>query len=184
VRLVHLPTGLAVKCTEHRTQQQNRVTALERLRAKLLVVLEEQQAAALADIRGEVVKAEWGQQIRNYVFHPYKLVKDTRTGVVGGSWAQGVSLLSHLQHRAAVGVSRGRQAGARRPLRRACASNSRRARDQQHLSSHGRRAGRVHHRVPAAPGEEAAGGAPVRRHMTMQLSAASDAVKLACVCPV
>lgn len=80
VRLVHLPTGLAVKCTEHRTQQQNRATALQRLTAKLLVVLEEQQAAALADIRGDVVKAEWGQQIRNYVFHPYKLVKDTRTG--------------------------------------------------------------------------------------------------------
>jgi len=83
VRLVHIPTGLAVKCTEHRMQQQNRATAMERLTAKLLVVLEEQQAAALADIRGDVVKAEWGQQIRNYVFHPYKLVKDTRTG---GLW--------------------------------------------------------------------------------------------------
>lgn len=83
VRLVHVPTGLAVKCTEHRTQQQNRATALDRLRAKLLVVLEEQQAAALADIRGDVVKAEWGQQIRNYVLHPYKLVKDTRTGAGG-----------------------------------------------------------------------------------------------------
>lgn len=80
VRLVHIPTGLAVKCTEHRTQQQNRTTAMERLTAKLLVVLEEQQAAALADIRGDIVKAEWGQQIRNYVFHPYKMVKDTRTG--------------------------------------------------------------------------------------------------------
>jgi peptide chain release factor 2 len=53
---------------------------MDRLRAKLLVVLEEQQAAAVADIRGDVVKAEWGQQIRNYVFHPYKLVKDARTG--------------------------------------------------------------------------------------------------------
>jgi peptide chain release factor 2 len=53
---------------------------MKRLTAKLLVVLEEQQAVQLADIRGEVVKAEWGQQIRNYVFHPYKLVKDTRTG--------------------------------------------------------------------------------------------------------
>lgn len=83
VRLVHIPTGLAVKCTEHRTQQQNRSTAMERLTAKLLVVLEEQQAAALADIRGDIVKAEWGQQIRNYVFHPYKLVKDTRTGATG-----------------------------------------------------------------------------------------------------
>lgn len=79
---MHIPTGLAVKCTEHRTQQQNRATAMERLTAKLLVVLEEQEAAALADIRGDLVKAEWGQQIRNYVFHPYKMVKDTRTGVL------------------------------------------------------------------------------------------------------
>lgn len=53
---------------------------MERLKAKLLVVLEEQQAAAIASIRGDVVKAEWGQQIRNYVFCPYTLVKDTRTG--------------------------------------------------------------------------------------------------------
>jgi hypothetical protein len=53
---------------------------MDRLRSKLLVVLEEQQAAALADIRGDALKAEWGQQIRNYVFHPYKLVKDPRTG--------------------------------------------------------------------------------------------------------
>jgi peptide chain release factor 2 len=80
VRLLHIPTGLAVKCTEQRTQEANRKIALERLTAKLLVVLEEQQAAQLADIRGDIVKAEWGQQIRNYVFHPYKLVKDTRTG--------------------------------------------------------------------------------------------------------
>lgn len=78
--MVHIPTGLAVKCTDERTQQANRAIALQRLTAKLLVVLEEQQAARLADIRGDVVKAEWGQQIRNYVFHPYKLVKDTRTG--------------------------------------------------------------------------------------------------------
>lgn len=56
VRLTHRPTGLSVKCTDHRTQQQNRATALERLTAKLLVVLEEQQAAQLADIRGDAVK--------------------------------------------------------------------------------------------------------------------------------
>ena len=55
--------------------------ALEMLKAKLLVVQQEQQAKEIAEIRGDVVKAEWGQQIRNYVFHPYKLVKDVRTGV-------------------------------------------------------------------------------------------------------
>lgn len=53
--------------------------ALDILKAKLLVVQEEQQAKTLANIRGDQVKAEWGQQIRNYVEHPYKLVKDVRT---------------------------------------------------------------------------------------------------------
>ncbi|GAX73344.1 hypothetical protein CEUSTIGMA_g797.t1 [Chlamydomonas eustigma] len=80
VRIVHVPTGLAVKCTQERSQLQNRAIAMDQLRAKLLVVLEEQQAMQVAEIRGDVVKAEWGQQIRNYVLHPYKLVKDTRTG--------------------------------------------------------------------------------------------------------
>jgi peptide chain release factor 2 len=56
------------------------VIALEQLKAKLVVVQQEQQAREIAEIRGDVVKAEWGQQIRNYVFHPYKLVKDVRTG--------------------------------------------------------------------------------------------------------
>lgn len=54
---------------------------MEILKAKLLVIAEEQRAADIASIRGDMVKAEWGQQIRNYVLHPYKLVKDVRTGV-------------------------------------------------------------------------------------------------------
>ena len=54
--------------------------ALELLKAKLVVIQQEQQAKEIAEIRGNAVKAEWGQQIRNYVFHPYKLVKDVRTG--------------------------------------------------------------------------------------------------------
>ena len=80
VRIVHRPTGVAVKCTQERSQAMNRKKGLGILKAKLLVIAREQQAAAIAEIRGDVVKAEWGQQIRNYVFHPYKLVKDTRTG--------------------------------------------------------------------------------------------------------
>ena len=83
---MHLPTGLAVKCTEHRTQQQNRATAMERLVAKLLVVLEEQQAAALADIRGDIVKAEWGQQIRNYGTHT--MPRWVQNGYCRGSCSQ------------------------------------------------------------------------------------------------
>ncbi len=54
---------------------------MEQLKAKLVVVQQEQQAREIAEIRGDIVKAEWGQQIRNYVFHPYKLVKDVRTGM-------------------------------------------------------------------------------------------------------
>ncbi|XP_068661891.1 peptide chain release factor PrfB1, chloroplastic isoform X2 [Aristolochia californica] len=80
VRIVHIPTGIAVRCTEERSQLSNRIKALSRLKAKLLVIAEEQRASEIKQIRGDAVKAEWGQQIRNYVFHPYKLVKDVRTG--------------------------------------------------------------------------------------------------------
>ena len=55
------------------------IRALELLKAKLVAIQLEQQAKEVAEIRGDMVKAEWGQQIRNYVFHPYKLVKDVRT---------------------------------------------------------------------------------------------------------
>ncbi|KAL2941464.1 Peptide chain release factor PrfB1 chloroplastic [Bienertia sinuspersici] len=79
VRITHIPTGVAVKCTEERSQIKNKVKALSRLKAKLLVIAEEQRASEIKQIRGDAVKAEWGQQIRNYVFHPYKLVKDVRT---------------------------------------------------------------------------------------------------------
>ena len=88
VRIRHIPTGLAVKCQEERSQAQNKARALALLKARLLVIAQEQAAAEIAAIRGDVVKAEWGQQVRNYVFHPYKLVKDVRTGTetsdVGG----------------------------------------------------------------------------------------------------
>ncbi|KAL5836670.1 hypothetical protein ACOSQ3_013839 [Xanthoceras sorbifolium] len=80
VRITHIPTGVAVKCTEERSQLANKIKALSRLKAKLLVIAEEQRASEIKQIRGDAVKAEWGQQIRNYVFHPYKLVKDVRTG--------------------------------------------------------------------------------------------------------
>ena len=81
VRMKHTPTGLSVRCDEERTQSANRQKAIARLRAKLVVEAEAQRAATFAEIRGDVVRAEWGQQIRNYVLHPYKLVKDVRTGV-------------------------------------------------------------------------------------------------------
>ena len=80
VLIKHIPTGLAVRCTEERSQLQNKEKALARLKAKLLVIAQEQRAKEIADIRGDMVEAAWGNQIRNYVFHPYQLVKDLRTG--------------------------------------------------------------------------------------------------------
>ena len=80
VRIVHIPTGLAVRCTQERSQLQNKEKALAILKAKLLIVAQEQRAREIADIRGDIVEAAWGTQIRNYVFHPYQMVKDVRTG--------------------------------------------------------------------------------------------------------
>ncbi len=81
VRITHLPTGLSVRCTQERSQLQNREKAMALLMAKLLVIAQEQQAQAIAQIRGDMVEAAWGNQIRNYVFHPYQMVKDLRTQV-------------------------------------------------------------------------------------------------------
>ncbi|BAZ42438.1 peptide chain release factor 2 [Calothrix sp. NIES-4101] len=81
VRVVHIPTGLAVRCTEERSQLQNKEKALTRLKAKLLVIARAQRAQEIAEIRGDIAEASWGNQIRNYVFHPYQLVKDLRTNL-------------------------------------------------------------------------------------------------------
>ena len=70
VRILHIPTGLAVRCTQERSQLQNKEKAMALLKAKLLVIAQEQRAAEIADIRGDIVEAAWGNQIRNYVFHP------------------------------------------------------------------------------------------------------------------
>ncbi|MEO2192903.1 MAG: peptide chain release factor-like protein, partial [bacterium] len=80
VRIKHVPTGLTVKCTEERSQATNKARAMALLKARLDVIAREQQLEEIAQIRGDVVKAEWGQQVRNYVMHPYKMVKDVRSG--------------------------------------------------------------------------------------------------------
>ncbi|KAL3938458.1 MAG: hypothetical protein SGBAC_006636 [Bacillariaceae sp.] len=80
VRIKHLPTGLAVKCTQERSQAVNKDLAMKRLKAQLLAVAKEQRVAEIKEIRGDKVEAAWGQQIRNYVLHPYKMIKDQRTG--------------------------------------------------------------------------------------------------------
>ena len=81
VRITHLPTNISVRCTQERSQLQNKEKAMALLKAKLLVVAQEQRTKEIADIRGDMVEAAWGNQIRNYVFHPYQMVKDLRTNV-------------------------------------------------------------------------------------------------------
>jgi len=81
VQIMHLPTKIAVRCTEERSQLQNKERALALLKAKLLIIAEEQRAREIAEIRGDMVEAAWGNQIRNYVFHPYQMVKDLRTEI-------------------------------------------------------------------------------------------------------
>ncbi len=80
VRIKHLPSGLNVKCTQERSQALNKDIAMQRLKAQLLAIAQEQQVAKIQEIRGDQVEASWGAQIRNYVLHPYKLIKDQRTG--------------------------------------------------------------------------------------------------------
>jgi peptide chain release factor 2 len=87
VRIKHIPSGIAVRCQAERSQAQNKSKALALLKAKLAVIAHDNQVAEVAQIRGDVVKAEWGQQVRNYVFHPYKLVKDVRSGEESGDVA-------------------------------------------------------------------------------------------------
>lgn len=79
VRLTHLPSGLVVSCQTERSQRQNREYAMRILLARLLARQNEQRAAERDRLRGERVAAEWGNQIRSYVLHPYQSVKDHRT---------------------------------------------------------------------------------------------------------
>ncbi|MCR4283986.1 MAG: PCRF domain-containing protein [Parcubacteria group bacterium] len=82
VRVVHIPTKLAVHCETERSQAQNKERALNMLRAKIYKLIEDEKDKEMALMKiSKEVSPEWGSQIRSYVFHPYKLVKDHRTGV-------------------------------------------------------------------------------------------------------
>ncbi len=84
VRITHIPTGIIVACQNERSQIQNREMCMKMLRSKLIEKREAEQAAQLSSLQGTLKKIEWGSQIRSYVFQPYTLVKDHRTGFEDG----------------------------------------------------------------------------------------------------
>jgi len=81
VQITHIPTGIVVRSSQERSQLQNRENAMNLLKAKLWRIKEEEQKNEISEIKGEYKAASWGNQIRNYILHPYKLVKDLRTGI-------------------------------------------------------------------------------------------------------
>ena len=85
IRITHLATNIVVQCQNERSQIQNRETAMRMLRSKLIEKRENERMQEVAEIKGEMKKIEWGSQIRSYVFHPYSLVKDHRTGEETGN---------------------------------------------------------------------------------------------------
>ena len=85
IRITHMPTGIVVTCQNERSQFQNKEKAMQMLKAKLLMVKQEEQAAKAAGIRGDVKDIGWGSQIRSYVLQPYTMVKDHRTGEESGN---------------------------------------------------------------------------------------------------
>ena len=85
VRILHKPTGIVVKCQQERSQLQNKENAMQMLAAKLLAMRQAEHEKKLAEIKGESMDINFGSQIRSYVFHPYKMVKDHRTNFEVGN---------------------------------------------------------------------------------------------------
>ncbi len=85
IRITHIPTGIVVGCQTERSQVQNRETAMRMLKSKLLEIKEREKLERIEDITGAKLNIEWGSQIRSYVFMPYTLVKDNRTGYETGN---------------------------------------------------------------------------------------------------
>lgn len=85
VRILHKPTGIVVKCQQERSQLQNKENAMQILASKLLAIKQAEHEKKLAELKGENVDINFGSQIRSYVFHPYKMVKDHRTNYEVGN---------------------------------------------------------------------------------------------------
>jgi peptide chain release factor 2 len=85
IRILHKPTGIVVGCQTERSQLQNKETAMKMLKAKLMEIKLREKLERIEDIQGNKVNIEWGSQIRSYVFMPYTLAKDTRTGFENGN---------------------------------------------------------------------------------------------------
>lgn len=85
IRITHIPTGVVVACQNERSQHKNRDTAMKMLKAKLVELAEREQKEKIEDLKGIQKDIAWGSQIRSYVFHPYNLVKDHRTGFEMGN---------------------------------------------------------------------------------------------------
>jgi len=111
VRITHIPTGIVVQCQNERSQYQNRITAMRILKARLFEHLEAEKEKRLGELQGEQREIAWGSQIRSYVFQPYTMVKDHRTGIETGN-VQAVMdgdidefIETYLRSRAKIGKS-------------------------------------------------------------------------------
>ena len=80
IRIYHQPTGIVVTCQSERSQFQNKEKALEILRGKLYQLAQQEKAKTMEELKGKKIKIEWGNQIRSYILHPYKMVRNEKTG--------------------------------------------------------------------------------------------------------